>query len=66
MGGMGVGWEVEVGMGGAGGGAGKEGYKDSRVGEGLLLWWVGWDGMGWGFYRFRGVGGGRDDGILDE
>lgn len=53
-------------MGGAGGGAGKEGYKDSRVGEGLLLWWVGWDGMGWGFYRFRGVGGGRDDGILDE
>ncbi len=59
MGGMGVGWEVEVGMGGEVRG---RVVRILRAGEGLLLWWVGWDGDFAGLEELEGV----RMGILDE
>jgi len=54
-----VGWEVEVGMGGEVRG---RVVRILRAGEGLLLWWVGWDGDFAGLEELEGV----RMGILDE
>ncbi len=58
VGGRGGGWGWDGRCGDLG-----DGLRGFKGGEGLASV-VG--GMGWGFYRFRGVRGSQDDGILDE